>query len=92
MTLYKFYAEWCQPCKTLSQIMKSVDVHYINVDVEDDDEPVIDTYTGRGLAMLYNVRSVPTLVLASDDMTEAAKMSGLRTKAEIQEWLAKHSE
>lgn len=91
MTLYKFYADWCQPCKTLTQVMKSVGCDYVDVNVEDDDEPIVDTYTARGLAMLYNVRSVPTLVLAEDDMTEVAKLSGLRTQQQISAWLSKHS-
>lgn len=54
-----FSAPWCGPCKTLGPTMEKVSdvvaVRKINVDEESD------------LAIEYNVRNVPTVVLLDDE-------------------------
>jgi thioredoxin 1 len=59
MILYKFYAEWCGPCKMLSKVMDNLEFPHeiVEVDIDQDQE------TPRK----YGVRGVPALILADDD-------------------------
>lgn len=77
MHLIKHYADWCAPCKALSRVMEGIP--YQDNDVESAD--------GGVLAKEHGVRSLPTLALVGDDGNLVAKMVGLRTRAEIEEWL-----
>ena len=65
MKLLKFYAEWCQPCKTLVEKMKTWDENLLQI-VENID---IDSPWGRNLCQQYNVRSIPTIILVDDTGT-----------------------
>jgi len=59
MQLIKFYATWCQPCKNLSRTMEDMEFPFpvVEIDIEDQME----------IAMVYNVRSVPTLILINSE-------------------------
>lgn len=85
MTLLKFTASWCAPCRTMASVMRGMD--YVDVDV-DSDEPIIGLATGNGLALEYSVRSVPTLVLVNDDMSEVSRLVGLKSREQIEAWLS----
>jgi thioredoxin 1 len=70
ISLVKFAATWCAPCKMLSGTIKKIqpefpDVRFSEVDI--DDNP--------GLAKDYKIRSVPTLILFKDG-EEISKISG----------------
>lgn len=61
ITLVKFSATWCAPCKNVSRTIKRVQpefdmVKYDEIDV--DDSP--------NLAKDYKIRSVPTVILFKD--------------------------
>lgn len=75
--LVDFWAEWCGPCKMLSpvvdKIAESADgfkVAKVNVDDE------------AGLAMRYQVVSIPTLIVFKDGK-EAKRNVGVITEEEI---------
>ena len=57
--LIDFYADWCQPCKMVSPILKQVKDHLGDqvkiVKINVDNNPAISAK--------YNIRSIPTLVL-----------------------------
>lgn len=76
--LLKFKAVWCGPCKTLSNIMEGVDlgVEVVEVDVDEDME----------MAVKYNIRGVPTLVLL-DDGIEVKRTSGVQNLEKLKQWL-----
>jgi thioredoxin 1 len=62
ITVKRFSAPWCMPCKALAPEFKKfeeeyTDIKFITVNV--DEEP--DT------AELYNIRSVPTVIIEKDN-------------------------
>lgn len=72
----KFGAEWCQPCKSLSELIKSTDlkgttVQEINID------------TNLELVKQYNVRSIPLLIMFDTQGTEVSRAASIKTKAQL---------
>ena len=51
-----FYADWCQPCKILSPILEDLSKEYPEIDFYK-----VNTETEPELAMVFQVRSIPTL-------------------------------
>ena len=57
--LVDFYATWCGPCRVMSPILEDLKkkigdkAHILKVDVDEEE----------GLALRYNVQSVPTLMI-----------------------------
>ena len=79
MKLLKFSASWCQPCKMLTTIIDNIDLPY------DMDSIDIDEQTE--MAMKYNVRGVPTLVLVDDVGNEVKRNVGMITRDKLLEWI-----
>lgn len=57
-TLVDFWAEWCGPCKMMNPVMERIkekreDIEVVKINVDEN----------RELAMKYQIRSIPTLVL-----------------------------
>lgn len=77
MQLLKFQADWCGPCKTLTQVMNGIDHYAID----------IDTVEGMVLAKKMQVKSIPTLVLLDDDGSEIARVTGLVPRTKIESML-----
>lgn len=63
--LIDFYADWCGPCKMLAPVLEEVsdeyagkvDIYKVNVDEEEK------------LAMLFGIRSIPTLIFIEKNGT-----------------------
>lgn len=78
MRVLRFTASWCQPCIQLARILKEIETPvYIEV-IDIDNHPEI--------AAEYGVRTVPTMVLL-DGNTEVKRMSGIKSKQELESWL-----
>ena len=76
--ILRFTASWCQPCKGLAMNLEAADIklpiEVIDIDVQDQ------------LAIEYGIRGVPTLILM-DENIEVKRMSGMKSVAELQEWV-----
>jgi thioredoxin 1 len=74
ITVKRFSASWCQPCKVLAPEFKKfeeeyTDIKFVTVDVETDSTT----------AELYNIRSVPTVIIEKNgDIVE--RLVGLNSK------------
>ncbi len=77
MQLLKFYADWCYPCKSLSEVMSKIEIPWKVVEV-DIDKNMEDT-------IFYGVRTVPTLILLDENNNIVHKSVGLLTEKEFKE-------
>jgi thioredoxin 1 len=82
LTLVKFEAEWCSPCKALAPVLEDLSKEYENriqflkVDIDESQDT----------AQLYSVRSIPTLLLFKDGLI-IERVVGVVGKAKMQELL-----
>lgn len=78
MQVLKFQAPWCQPCKLLNAQLKRLfpllEIQKVNTDEE------------RQLAVQYNIRSIPTLVLLDEMGEEHKRLTGSVTDAKLKEF------
>jgi len=75
-----FWAPWCGPCKVLGPIIESVQEHYDqNPDVEIEK---VNVDENREMAMDFNVRGIPTVVIMKDGEV-VKQFSGVKQKTEI---------
>jgi len=81
MKVFKFYAEWCGPCKGLSMVVKGA-ADKITIPVEDVniDENIM-------LSQQFKIRSVPTMILVDAQENEIKRHVGLMNEAQLLEWL-----
>ena len=80
MKILKFSADWCRPCKKLTETLDQMVLPYVVENRDIDAEP--------GLASAYAVRSVPTMILVDAHGTEFSRLVGPQTKANIMEWVS----
>lgn len=78
--ILRFTASWCQPCKGMATLLEEV-----NTDAKMPIE-VIDIDAHSDIAMEYGIRSVPTLIM-KDENIEIKRMTGLKTKEKLTEWI-----
>lgn len=83
MKLLKFQASWCQPCKTLTNLLSTMQ---IPCPVE-----VIDADENKDTLQKYNVRSIPVLILLDENNIEVDRLTGSTTKDKITALLNKGS-
>ena len=76
--IYKFYATWCPPCKSLTEVLKTVESPVL---IED-----IDIDHNKELAQKYSIQGVPTLVMIDGD-SEVKRISGRMTAEEFLKWV-----
>lgn len=81
MKVFKFYAEWCGPCKVQSQIIKAAGDKITT--------PVVDVNIDENIALAtdFQVRGVPTMVLVDDKENEIKRHVGVMKEAELIEWV-----
>ena len=84
--LIDFFAEWCGPCKMLAPVLKDVKntlgerVQIVKIDVDKN----------QTLAGQYQIRSVPTLMIAKKGKI-LWKESGMLTKGQLVQLLEQYA-
>ena len=68
MKLLKFEASWCEPCKSLSKTMETIEFPY---PVE-----VIDVDQNSAAAIEYGIRGVPHLILLDENNNIVKRVGG----------------
>jgi thioredoxin 1 len=74
VTVKKFSAVWCGPCRALTPVMNEIKGNFSNVKFEEYD---IDEYSD--VTEEYGVRSVPTVIIVKDGI-ELQRFTGLSSK------------
>ena len=74
VTVKRFTAAWCSPCKQLAPLIAQVQEELTDVNFE-----TIDVDSNSDLTVKYNIRSVPTLVIEVDGQ-EVKRTLGMTTK------------
>lgn len=82
MRVLKFKAEWCAPCKSLTQTIKNagdkITIHIEEVDIDSD----------SSAAMHYGIRSVPTMIMVNENNAEVKRKVGSMNEAQLLEFLS----
>lgn len=77
---FYFTADWCGPCKKVRPIVEEInmdtDIKFQFIDADDNME----------LCRSYEIKSIPTFILIEDGQ-EIKRMTGAKTKAELQEFI-----
>jgi thioredoxin 1 len=81
MKVLKFYAEWCGPCKALSNVIKNAG-DKITVPIED-----VDIDNNIMMAQQFQIRGVPAMVLVDDKEQEIKRKVGMMNEAQLLEFL-----
>jgi thioredoxin 1 len=74
ITVKKFSAAWCGPCRALAPVMNEIKGQFSNVAFEDYDVDV-----AYDEATKYGIRSVPTVVIERDGV-EIDRFLGMQSK------------
>lgn len=63
LTLVKFGATWCGPCKMIAPILEELADEYADINFVDVD---IDDINAEKITEKFNIQSVPTVILFKD--------------------------
>jgi thioredoxin 1 len=74
ITVKKFYATWCGPCKMLAPVMEQIRAEYSQIDML-----AIDVDENYELAASYGVKSVPTVIIEKNGV-EILRLAGVHSK------------
>lgn len=81
MKVYKFYAEWCAPCKMLSKVIKDagdkVTAEIIDINIDEEMMTAIN----------FNVRGVPAMVMVDENDKEIKRLNGYVNEEKLLEFL-----
>ena len=81
MKVLKFYADWCGPCKGLSMVIKGAS-DKITTQIEE-----VNIDENLMMAQMFNIRSVPTMVLVDKEEKEIKRQVGTMNETQLLELL-----
>ena len=83
MKFYKFYADWCGPCKVLTTNLRRAGVT--------DYEPInVDKEENESLVVAYNIRNIPVFVAVKEENgveNEVDRFVGIKSPDAIKQWV-----
>lgn len=77
MKFYKFYADWCGPCRILTIMLNKAQIEYEPINVDNNEE----------LVEKYNIKTIPVFMAVKDDGTEIDRFVGVKSADTIKQWI-----
>ena len=77
MKFYKFYADWCGPCRILTTMLNKAQIEYEPINVDNNEE----------LVEKYNIKTIPVFMAVKDDGTEINRFVGVKSTDTIKQWI-----
>ena len=77
MKFYKFYADWCGPCRVLTNTLNKAQIEYEPINVDNNEE----------LVEKYNIRTIPVFIAVKDDGAEIDRFVGVKSVDAIKQWI-----
>ena len=77
MKFYKFYADWCGPCRILTTMLNKTQIEYEPINVDNNEE----------LVNKYNIKTIPVFMVVKDDGTEIDRFVGVKSADAIKQWI-----
>ena len=77
MKFYKFYADWCGPCRILTTNLNKAQIKYKPINVDNNEE----------LVRKYDIRTIPVFMAVKDDGTEIDRFVGVKSTDAIKQWI-----
>lgn len=77
MKFYKFYADWCGPCRILTTNLNKAQIEYEPINVDNNEE----------LVRKYDIRTIPVFMAVKDDGTEIDRFVGVKSADAIKQWI-----
>lgn len=77
MKFYKFYADWCGPCRVLTTILNKAQIEYEPINVDNNEE----------LVKKYDIRTIPVFMAINDDNIEIDRFVGVKSVDAIKQWI-----
>lgn len=84
VVLKDFYADWCGPCKTMDPILEELAEDYADADFTLEK---VDVEADQDTANEYSVRSLPTLIIESNDGEVIERFIGVTNRDELEDAL-----
>ena len=77
MKFYKFYADWCGPCRVLTNTLDKAQIEYEPINVDNNEE----------LVKKYNIRTITVFMAVNNDGTEINRFVGVKSEDAIKQWI-----
>ena len=77
MKFYKFYADWCGPCRILTTMLNKAQIEYEPINVDNNEE----------LVNKYNIKTIPVFMAVKDDGAEIDRFVGVKSADAIKQWI-----
>lgn len=77
MKFYKFYADWCGPCRILTTMLNKAQIEYEPINVDNNEE----------LVNKYDIKTIPVFMAIKDNGTEIDRFVGVKSAEAIKQWI-----